>query len=436
MLAGAPVGGVLFVAAGAVAFVVVSLQLMLTGDAASRALWASIAAVALAVISIVAREFGSLFERVCGRDLARGHLIRLTALAIVFSGLGVAKNDWLPGVLDRCYTPPFSHGMTAFVEAAGGGCYGLIDEGDAGPLGPGSFGRNPVASDLERRILKLNRPLERGDLTVIWLGSLSCEYSRTDPTRCADGRDYPAERDQLRGLLMAQLEIARSTGHHLHVVIGDAAQDVAHIDDVARLIVANRAAFGGRLAVVGGGDSREVTQSAINRLLDDGIPFIAPNLLADLGNPGRPFVDRPGYLQLAAPNRTYATDTVARIAKSYPHGFRLAIFQLPAPSDQYTTSLVNDLLAAVARLRASGVEASARQVRGLDQIDVHVLCVVGVVRVVRFLVITQQGLRDLVEFLLARLVELAFSVRLGLPACFFFPLLLPFCFVAHRRASL
>jgi hypothetical protein len=365
----APEWGVLLLAATVVAGLLVTLQLTLTGDTASRTLWAAIAAASVPLIVILAGEFGTLFKRVGGREPERGHLIALTVLALVLSTLGFYKADWLPGLLARCYTAPGTVGMTVFVQGTDGVCYGLIDTADTGPLGPATFGGNQVAAALQRRILEQNRPLQPGDLTAIWLGSLSCTPAAADPTQCADGRDYPAERDQLRGLFLAQQQIARTTGHRLHVVIADAGQDVSHVDDVARLVVANRAAFGGRLVVIGGGDSRDVTQRAINRLLDDGVPFIAPNLLADLAAPGRPFVDRPGYLQLSAPNQAYAADAVARISARYPAGFRLAVFQLPAPTDQYTTSLVNDLLAAVGRLPGHGTRGLVRQVRSLDQLD-------------------------------------------------------------------
>jgi hypothetical protein len=129
--------------------------------------------------------------------------------------------------------------------------------------------------------------------------------------------------------------------------------------------IAQRAALGPRAVVIGGGDSRDITQRAINRLLDAGIPFIAPNLLADLGAPGQPFVDRPGYFQLAPANLAYAEDTVARLAHHFPAGFRLDIYQHLDPTDQYTTSLVNDLLAGVKAAKG----ATARHVSSLDRID-------------------------------------------------------------------
>jgi hypothetical protein len=371
-LTAAPEYGVVLLAASVVAGLVVVLQQTLTGDSASRALWAAIAAASVPVLVILAGQFGALFRRIGGRDPARGHLVVLMTLALVLSGLGFLKDSWLPGVLARCYSPPRSQAMTVFVAAPDGVCYGLLDTAATGLLAPGSFGVNAVSGSLQRRILEQNRPLQPGDLTIVWLGSLSCRPSPADPVRCADGRDYPAERDQLRGLFLAQQQIARTTSHRLHVVLADASQDVTHVDDVARLLVDRRAALGSRLAVVGGGDSRDVTQRAINRLLDAGIPFIAPTLLADLGTPGQPFVQRPGYLQFSPPNAQYAHDVVQRISLSHPGGFRLTVFQLPAPSDQYTTSLVNDLLAEAARVPGQGTRVFARHLRSLDQLDASV----------------------------------------------------------------
>jgi hypothetical protein len=157
--------------------------------------------------------------------------------------------------------------------------------------------------------------------------------------------------------------------HRLHVVIANAAQDVSHADDVARLIIDRRAVLGDRLAVVFGGDSRDITQQAVNRLLDHDIPVISPNLNGDLGQPGRPFVDRPGYLQLSAPNQVYAQDLLTTLHQHYRRGFRLAVFQVPAPADVYTTSLVNDLLAAADPAPRAGPPVAVRHVTRLDALD-------------------------------------------------------------------
>jgi hypothetical protein len=348
---------------------------MFTGSTANRGLGVGIAGVALSLIAIFVDRFGELFEWLSGQLFTSRHGVVLAVLLLVFAPLGLTHQQWLPGVLDRCYTLPHSphaNGRTIFVRAGDGECYGLVDSADPGLLTPGWFGSNSVAGQLQQELLDGNRPLRDGDLTVVWLGSLSCTPLRADPTRCTDERDYPAERDQLRALRLAQARFAAEPGHpRLHVVIGNVGQDVKHIDDVASMIIEHRSAYGGRLAVIGGGDSRDVTQRAINRLLDQGIPFIAPNLLADLGGPARPFVQRAGYFQLPPANQVYADDTIRQLKSSYPQGFRLEVFQLPAPTDQYTTSLVNDLLSAVSRPGNAG-RIAARHVKSLDQIGSEV----------------------------------------------------------------
>ena len=350
-------GGTAVVFAAATVFVANMFQ----GSTEARALAISMAAVVFPVL--VSDKLGKLIRQPA---LTTTHHAVLAVLTLMLGFLGWTRADWLPGVMDGCYTLPTSSGITVLRATADSDrCYGLLDTDDPGVFATPTFGRDPVTTMLERRILTNNRPLRDGDLTVVWLGALSCDPLPADATRCADGRDYPSERDQLRALLFAQTQIAAAGTHRLHVVIADATQDVRHADDIARLIIARRVAMGPRVVVIGGGDSRDTTQRAINQLLDAGIPFIAPNLLADLGAPGRPFVDRPGYFQLAPPNMAYAKDTVARLTQRFPDGFRLDIYQHLDPTDQYTTSLVNDLLAAVKPI-AGG---TARHLSSLDRID-------------------------------------------------------------------
>ncbi|WP_345540218.1 hypothetical protein [Phytohabitans rumicis] len=331
------------------------------GSTEARALAISVAAVVLPVL--VSDKLGRLIRQPA---LTTTHHAILVVLTLMLGFLGWTRADWLPGVMNRCYTLPTSTGITVLRATADGDrCYGLLDTADPGVFATPAFGRDPVTTALEHRILTNNQPLREGDLTVVWLGALSCDPLPADATRCADGRDYPSERDQLRALLFAQTQIADAGTHRLHVVIADATQDVRHADDIAKLIIERREALGPRVVVIGGGDSRDITQRAINRLLDAGIPFIAPNLLADLGAPGRPFVDRPGYLQLAPSNMDYAGDTADRLKHRFPNGFRLDIYQHIDPTDQYTTSLVNDLLAAVKPTAG----ATARHLSNLDRID-------------------------------------------------------------------
>ncbi|WP_127502319.1 hypothetical protein [Actinoplanes solisilvae] len=330
-----------------------------SGSTEARALGVSLIAIVLPII--ISDKIVAVIKQPA---LTTTHHAVLAALTLLLSFLGWTRAEWLPGVVNTCYTLPTSTGITVLRATADGNrCYGLLDTADPGVFAAPAFGRDPVTKELQRRILERNEPLRRGDLTVVWLGALSCDPLPADPARCADGRDYPSERDQLRAMLYAQSHLAATTGHRLHVVIADATQDVAHADDIAKLILEKRAALGSRVAVIGGGDSRDITQRAINRLLDAGIPFIAPNLLADLGAPNRPFVDRPGYLQLAPDNYDYAVDTARRLNHAYKDGFRLDIYQHPNPTDQYTTSLVNDLLAAVRK------PATARHLPVMDRID-------------------------------------------------------------------
>jgi len=328
---------------------------MFRGGSDARGLAISAAAVVLPVV-ISNPLFGQLNRRVFARrgesaengsgQLARRHQVVLVVLTLALGTLGVARDAWLPGVVGGCYTLPRAGGITMLRTDAQGRCYGLLDDSGTGVFTPDAFGTDPETRKLEQALLTNNKPIGDRDLTVVWLGSLSCDTAPSDENRCADGRDYPSERDQLRGLLFAQTRLAAGKDHHLHVVIGNAAQDVRHIEEVAQMIV-DRADSLGRVVVIGGGDSRDTTQRAINHVLDAGIPFIAPNLLADLGAPSRPFVDRPGYLQLGASNMEFATDTAARLTQLYPKGFRLDIYQQPDPTDYYTTSLVNDLLTAL-----------------------------------------------------------------------------------------
>ncbi|TCC00175.1 hypothetical protein E0H26_00245 [Micromonospora zingiberis] len=353
-------GGTAVVFAAATVF----LASAFSGSTEARALAVSVAGVVLPVL--VSSKIGQAIKRPA---LTVTHHIVLASLTLTLSFLGWTREDWLPGVMQRCYTLPTSNGITFLrASAEDGRCYGLLDTADPGVFATAAFGGDPVTVELQRQILAKNRPQRDDDLTVVWLGSLSCDPLPTDKTRCADGRDYPSERDQLRALLLMQEQMApkdENEGGALHVVIADATQDVRHADEVAKIIVERERELGPRRVVIGGGDSRDVTQRAINRLLDAGIPFIAPNLLADLGAPGKPFVDRDGYLQLAPPNLEYAKDTVARLQERYRDGFRLDIYQHVEATDQYTTSLVNDLLTAVRT--ASG--ASARHLASLDRID-------------------------------------------------------------------
>ena len=348
----AAVGGVLLATAMAIAALIVTVHLTLTGDLASRTLWAAIAAVLVPALLIFAGRFGDLISRV-GKarntgSQARGprplHLGALTALTAMLSALGLAQGEWLPGVLADCYSPGW--GVAVFVLARDGQCYGLIDDAGSRLRGPDTFGDDLVARSLQRDLLTGNRPLRSGDLTVVWVAPLSCKPAPTEPDTCLDTVDYPAERQQLRALRLAQQALAAETKYRLHVVIANAGQGTEQGDLLAQLITDRRDFLGDRLAVIFGGDSRDVTQQAIQSLLNAGIPVISPNLAGDLNRAGHPFVDRPGYLQLSASNNDYAGNLLKQLVTQNASGYRLTVYQAPSPGDQYTTSLVNDVMAA------------------------------------------------------------------------------------------
>src|SRR5262249_13336091 len=105
--------------------------------------------------------------------LTTTHHAVLAVLTLLLGFLGWTRADWLPGVVSGCYTLPTSTGITVLRSTADGSrCYGLLDTADPGVFAAPAFGRDPVTTALERRILANNRPLGGGDLTVVWLGAL------------------------------------------------------------------------------------------------------------------------------------------------------------------------------------------------------------------------------------------------------------------------
>jgi hypothetical protein len=356
-------------AAGVFAVTAVLVTNMFAGGNDARTLTIAIAAV---IMPLVLSDNALRRLNLTGSTL--GQRIGLVVLTVVFAALGWFRADWAPGILHECFTPPTSAGGTV-LRASGNGrhCYGLIDTADPGVFARTAFGQNDITRKLETAVLANNSPVRDGDLTIVWMGTLSCEPDPAEAAGCLDGVDYPNERDQLRALLLAQRAAKAAHQPLVHVVIADILPDVAYADAVAKLIVDHRAALGDRLVVMGGSDSRDQTERAINRLLTAGIPFIAPSLLADLEAPGRPFVDRPGYFQLSPPNLSYTRDLVSRLrllpAAKSPKGVDLAVYQLPEPSDQYTTSLVNDVAAEARRTEARGSRVTVRHISGLDQLD-------------------------------------------------------------------
>ncbi|MBL8929485.1 MAG: serine/threonine protein kinase [Kineosporiaceae bacterium] len=274
----------------------------------------------------------------------------LAVLLLAVAGLGINA------LRDRDESPPASATgscprlptgedvLSATGTAADGSCYGFTD--GIGADGQAGFGRDPAALRLQAEIFAANRAAaatERGpnDLTVIWLGSLSCP-AYTPAGACQDGRDYDAERQALQALRLSQGRT--ELGGRLRVVIADGGADMRQAGDVVRLITAKRALLG-RVVAVGGGDSRDVTKQAFNDLIDAGIPFVAPNLTSDDDGPGLPFVNRPGYLQLSVPNQNQADAAIDFIAAHTPGttAREVLVYHVPDPGDLYTTSFARDV---------------------------------------------------------------------------------------------
>ena len=125
------------------------------------------------------------------------------------------------------------------------GCYGYADSGSG-------FGRNPKTTAVQAAIFGQNLPVGPGDLTVIWLGSLTCPAYLRDGS-CADGRVYDTEGQELQGLELAQRRT--DVGVRVHVVIANSGPSSDHAEQVAQLIAAHRTSFG-RVVVIGGDESR------------------------------------------------------------------------------------------------------------------------------------------------------------------------------------
>jgi hypothetical protein len=189
--------------------------------------------------------------------------------------------------------------MTAVAQAANGDCCGFTDEARPRTAPSRASAEARSARQLQAKIFAANRlslPVAASDLTVIWLGALSCPGYRADGVTCQDGREYSTEQQELQALQLSQTR-TDLTGR-LHVVIANAGADMRHAQDVARPLVAHRASFG-RVVALGGGDSRAVTKAAVASLLAAGVPFIAPNLSSDDEGPGLLFLNTPSFLQMS-----------------------------------------------------------------------------------------------------------------------------------------
>lgn len=255
---------------------------------------------------------------------------------------------------------------TAAVFSEDGTCFGYTDRGSG-------FGSDGSARILQMKIFERNQRLAASTsepVTVIWLGQLTCSSSRPDG-RCSDGRSFLAEREQLSALLLAQSAMSRD--RPVRAVIANAGADMRQAIRVARSIANHRASFGARVAVVGGGESRAQTRAAIEILLDAGIPFISPDLTADLDSPGQPYVRQAGYLQLQPPNQQWAQAVLSFVARHTPPSSsrRVVVYHEPSPGDDYAESLARDMVAA-ARVTPRLAATSPLLVGDLSQLPVSV----------------------------------------------------------------
>jgi hypothetical protein len=260
------------------------------------------------------------------------------------SGLPVAPDRGRPGPV--CRGGPAGATLTAEVPNSIEGCYGYTDSGSG-------YGLDPANTAVQSAIFAQNRPVAAGDLTLIWLGPLTCPAYRSDGT-CTDGRVYDSERQELLALQLAQRRT--DLGARIHVVIANAGPDFVHADLVAHMIESHRASFG-RVVAIGGGEGRQVTKDAISSLVAAGIPFIAPNLTADQDAPGQPFLDQPGFLQLSAPNRSWADAAVSFIAHYTPGHRQVIVYHSPTPGDQFTESMARDVVSAAQRNPATRAQS-------------------------------------------------------------------------------
>jgi len=261
-----------------------------------------------------AADFADLLARQLGPGHRATPSVRTVRAASAAAALLAAPPDGSPSTSaapdGSC--PANAPGVALSLDAQGE-CIGLTDSPRFG------FGRkaDPNTQAAMLAVLGGNRPIDaRRDLTVIWLGALTCRSEPVFGQACVD-RPYLAELQDMQALGYAQGAATGTTqSPRLHLVVANAGQDVAHAGDVAATIVARyrAGALGSRAVVVGVGDSRTVTRQAIGTLLDAGIPVLTGTLTADPDRPGRPFVDRPGYLQLSPPADQYASDTVQLLA--------------------------------------------------------------------------------------------------------------------------
>lgn len=243
--------------------------------------------------------------------------------------------------------PEVPAGTISALQPSAIGCTGYTAGATVVDGGAG-FGRDPVARQLQAAVFANNAalgPARPGDLNLVWFGALSCPEYRPDSSNCADGREYATERAQLQGLVLAQQQSGNAVDNpRLRVIISDSGADMANAMTVADLVVKDKQKLG-RVAVLGGGDSRSVTKRAITVMAQAGVPVIAPVLTSDDEGPAQPFVSAANYFQMSAPNSSMAKQMISFIADRVPAGAsrRVYVYHAEDPDDLYTTSLARDV---------------------------------------------------------------------------------------------
>jgi hypothetical protein len=126
-----------------------------------------------------------------GRAGGRRAATALAVVAVCLVGVVVAgylvvggHRQPLAGATGRGVAPPCPRAspgaLSSLVPDPVEGCYGYADSGSG-------FGRDPRTTAVQAAIFAQNLPVGPGDLTVIWLGSLTCPAYLRDGS-CADGR--------------------------------------------------------------------------------------------------------------------------------------------------------------------------------------------------------------------------------------------------------
>jgi hypothetical protein len=197
------------------------------------------------------------------------------------------------------------------------------------------FAQNQIARD---RWEQSNRT--RPYVTIVTLGILTGREAT--PTEEA----YPAEREDLEGLAVAQFrsidEPATSSFPLLNIVIANGGRQMKYVDVTVDMIGDLAAQDPRVVGVIGLDESRDTTATALARLNEIGLPVIATTLSAD-------YLDRNSrlYLQLAPPNREQAI-MMAEYARQVLQVSAARVYwttgvQSNITEDLYVQTLVDDL---------------------------------------------------------------------------------------------